>query len=192
MASINNYYIFVKTEEMQYDVDVSSHPVEQGLPVTDNIRRKPIVLNLTGKIVANNGIRNYADVIKTAILNMYQSGQIVNYRGKNLFNSAVIKSFRTSNSVDLYGGYAFTMILQEIRFAHKAYIKGRRKTKSGTKQVTKKANKRTYTVKKGDTLASIAKFYYGNGNKWTTIYNANKSLIKNANVIKIGWKLVIP
>lgn len=35
---------------------------------------------------------------------------------------------------------------------------------------------RTYTVKKGDCLWSIAKKYYGNGNQWQKIYNANTHL----------------
>lgn len=36
----------------------------------------------------------------------------------------------------------------------------------------------TYTVKKGDTLWSIAKKYYGDGSKWQTIYNVNKNIIE--------------
>jgi nucleoid-associated protein YgaU len=38
----------------------------------------------------------------------------------------------------------------------------------------------------------LAKKYYGNGNMYTKIYNANKVLIKNPGLIKPGWKLVIP
>ena len=45
---------------------------------------------------------------------------------------------------------------------------------------TKKTSSSTYTVKSGDTLWGIAKKFYGNGAKWTTIYNANKSVIENA------------
>ncbi len=51
---------------------------------------------------------------------------------------------------------------------------------------------RTHTVKKGDTLWGLAKKYYGSGSKYPVIFNANKNLIKNPDVIKDGWKLVIP
>jgi hypothetical protein len=37
----------------------------------------------------------------------------------------------------------------------------------------------SYTVKSGDCLWNISKKFYGNGNKWTTIYNANKSIIES-------------
>lgn len=50
----------------------------------------------------------------------------------------------------------------------------------------------TYTVKKGDCLWNIAKKYYGNGSKYTVIYNANKSKIKNPNLIYPGQVLTIP
>lgn len=36
-----------------------------------------------------------------------------------------------------------------------------------------------YTVKPGDCLWNISKSFYGNGVKWKTIYNANKTVIEN-------------
>ena len=50
----------------------------------------------------------------------------------------------------------------------------------------------TYKVKSGDCLWSIAKKFYGNGSKYTKIYEANKSKIKNPSVIHTGQVLVIP
>lgn len=50
---------------------------------------------------------------------------------------------------------------------------------------------RTYTVKRGDCLWNIAKKYYGNGSKYTTIYNANRDKIKNPNLIYPGQVLTI-
>lgn len=51
---------------------------------------------------------------------------------------------------------------------------------------------KTYTVKSGDCLWNIAKKYYGSGAQYTKIVNANKSKIKNPNLIYPGWVLVIP
>lgn len=51
----------------------------------------------------------------------------------------------------------------------------------------------TYTVKKGDCLWNIAKKFYGNGSKYTVIYNANKGVIGgNPNLIYPGQVLTIP
>ncbi len=51
---------------------------------------------------------------------------------------------------------------------------------------------KTHKVGKGDSLWSLAKKYYGNGDLWKKIYDANKKLIKNPDIIKDGWVLVIP
>jgi nucleoid-associated protein YgaU len=51
---------------------------------------------------------------------------------------------------------------------------------------------RTYVVVKGDTLSGIAKREYGNANKWPTIYEANKDVIKDPDLIYPGQQLRIP
>lgn len=50
----------------------------------------------------------------------------------------------------------------------------------------------TYTVVKGDCLWNIAKKFYGSGAQYTKIYNANKGIIKNPNLIYPGQVLTIP
>jgi LysM repeat protein len=51
----------------------------------------------------------------------------------------------------------------------------------------------TYVVKPGDYLSKIAKAFYGDGNKWPTIYAANKAVIgPDPNKIYPGQELVIP
>lgn len=47
----------------------------------------------------------------------------------------------------------------------------------------------TYTVKKGDTLSTIAKKY---NTTVDILVSSNKGLIKDRNTIKVGWKLNIP
>ena len=61
---------------------------------------------------------------------------------------------------------------------------------SGNKKEEKKSQ--TYTVKSGDCLWNIAKKFYGNGAQYTKIYNANKGIIKNPNLIYQGQVLTIP
>jgi hypothetical protein len=43
----------------------------------------------------------------------------------------------------------------------------------------KTSKSQTYTVKSGDCLWNIAKSFYGDGSKYTVIYNANKTVIEN-------------
>jgi len=51
----------------------------------------------------------------------------------------------------------------------------------------------TYTVVRGDCLWNIAKRFYGNGAKYTIIYNANRGIIGgNPNLIYPGQVLTIP
>lgn len=50
----------------------------------------------------------------------------------------------------------------------------------------------SYTVKSGDTLWAIAKYYYGDGSKYSVIYEANSGTVANANLIYPGQVLTIP
>jgi nucleoid-associated protein YgaU len=56
----------------------------------------------------------------------------------------------------------------------------------------KPAAPRTYTVAKGDTLSRIAKQCYGDANKWRKIFEANRDVIKNPDLIHPGEVLKIP
>jgi nucleoid-associated protein YgaU len=49
-----------------------------------------------------------------------------------------------------------------------------------------------YEVKRGDSLSKIAKHYYGDYKKYPAIFEANREVIKNADLIYPGQKLRIP
>ena len=49
-----------------------------------------------------------------------------------------------------------------------------------------------YIIVKGDTLSAISKKYYGDANKYPRIFEANREVIKDANLIFPGQKIRIP
>ena len=49
-----------------------------------------------------------------------------------------------------------------------------------------------YTIVKGDNLSKIAKKFYGDANKYPVIFEANREVIKDANLIYPGQKIRIP
>jgi nucleoid-associated protein YgaU len=59
-----------------------------------------------------------------------------------------------------------------------------------TEEVVNLTAPRTYTVKEGDYLWSIAEKIYGSGYNWVDLANANK--LQNPGVLYVGTKLVVP
>ena len=51
---------------------------------------------------------------------------------------------------------------------------------------------RIYEVASGDNLSKIAKKFYGDANKYTKIFEANKDQLADPDKIKVGQKLKIP
>ncbi len=51
---------------------------------------------------------------------------------------------------------------------------------------------KTYVIQPGDTLAKIAQAMYGDASRWKEIYQANKDVIANPDVIQVGVTLTIP
>jgi LysM repeat protein len=55
-----------------------------------------------------------------------------------------------------------------------------------------KAAERIHEVVAGESLSKIALKYYGNGNKYMKIFEANRDILSNPDLIKPGQKLRIP
>jgi nucleoid-associated protein YgaU len=53
-------------------------------------------------------------------------------------------------------------------------------------------SERTYTVRKGDSLSKIAKREYGDAQQWRRIYEANREMIENPDLIYPGQVIRIP
>lgn len=124
--------------------------------------------------------------------------------GKMLFNTNMKVSLEDYKPVeDASEGFDVTVSItlkQYRKFATKTCKikkKGKSKKKSASKKKTRETTKdtsknQTYKVVKGDCLWNIAKKFYGDGSKYTVIYNANKDKIKNPNLIYPGQVLTIP
>lgn len=121
-------------------------------------------------------------------------------RGKKLYNSNIKCTLETYTIDENASNGRMTVIDIELK-AYQNYVNKVvkiKEDKSGKKKVSTKkkrddGGKRNpknktinYTVKQGDTLWGIARRYYGDGSKYTKIYNANKSKIKNPHWIYPG------
>ena len=51
---------------------------------------------------------------------------------------------------------------------------------------------RTYTIRKGDSLSKIAKREYGDAQQWRRIFEANRDIIKDPDLIHPGQVVRIP
>jgi nucleoid-associated protein YgaU len=49
-----------------------------------------------------------------------------------------------------------------------------------------------YTVRSGDTLSAIAKSLFGDPMRYKEIFNLNKDVLSNPDLIKVGQKLKLP
>lgn len=139
-------------------------------------RKKPIacVNQLEGWRKSGKPIR----VIITDLLNM----------------EATIESFAWSER-DATGDIYYTLALKEYKKIKTKPATNTVATEQSTTRETKateSSSGKTYTVKQGDCLWSIAKRFYGNGALYTKIYNANKDKIKNPDLIYAGQVLTIP
>jgi len=49
-----------------------------------------------------------------------------------------------------------------------------------------------YVVVRGDSLWLIAQRELGNGRRWTEIYDMNKNVLVNPDLIRVGQRLAMP
>ena len=72
-------------------------------------------------------------------------------------------------------------------------IKGISEVKAeGVSAPTSEVKVEYYEIKSGDTLSAIAKKYYGKGSEYPRIFEANREVIKNPDLIYPGQKIRIP
>jgi len=122
-----------------------------------------------------------------------------------LFKNIWQKIKEREDNVSLGLGVVMTVMIAGLFFAYfKSVNFGTRgqisetgsKTEYKQMQVLAAANENNlpaeYVVQKGDSLWKVAATVYGDGFQWGKIYDQNKAVMANPNLLKIGTKIVIP
>ena len=117
MATLGGIYLFIESEQGSFEVDAVTHPVESGCDITAHVKQSPVVLSLQGKIVGADAQSN-----REAIIKSMNNGSLLKYSGRNVLSNMQIRSFGTTHSKDVWGGFDFTMELQQVRIAKTAYV----------------------------------------------------------------------
>ncbi len=104
----------------------------------------------------------------------------------------VVESYKVSEDVNNGFDFMLTLDLKEYRTLESSKLEESATPQSGGATATKDVSVKEYTVVKNDNLWNIAKKHYGDGKKYTIIYEANKDKISNPNFITVGQVLKIP
>ena len=194
MPKIGEVFIdSVFEEKIDKNMNVTTHPIEDGENVGDHVERKSRTLDISGVFVGRD-----TSARRAKIEQYMNSGEVLVFTNKNKMSNLVIEKFEQIHDVDVKRGFKFKMALFQILFATKSTLakpkQTKKKTSGGQKQPNnKKKPAKIYVVKKGDTLSHIALKYLGSANKWPDIYNKNKKVIgSNPHLIKPNQRLVIP
>ena len=183
MATINGISVFVLTEKVSRSTESTSHPVEQGIDITDHTKRSPVTVSLTGEIVGEN-----APAVLKNLTELARKGNLITYIGRNIFSNMQIQSFNTDHPYTIAGGCSFDMTLKEIRTANSSYSASANKN-AGTQQIQsdKESGTKVYhTVKKGETAWYLGeKVYKSQGSSVGFIMSNNKDKVPNGDWTKL-------
>lgn len=82
--------VFVMSEHEELNIDVSTHPVEDGSPITDHSQLQSKSFTLSGWLHGNN--QSDVDAKYQQLLDWSQSGALVNYSGAIRHNGMLISN----------------------------------------------------------------------------------------------------
>ena len=173
--------VTIKTETVHNDTKEPAKTTSSGSSASTNATNTNIVVGdkvaiISGAVYGGLSTGRGVKVPSAYIEKYYTVQQVATHYNEK---EALIK--------ELYSWVAF-------KYLHKQGTTATVKTATVTTErtATTAPKTTTYTVKSGDTLWGIAKKYYGNGAQYTKIYEANKSKIKNPNLIYVGQVFTIP
>ncbi|AJK64947.1 LysM domain-containing protein [Bacillus amyloliquefaciens KHG19] len=168
MAKLGKVNLVNEKESDGADVEVTSYPVEKGVPITDHVQRKPETTSVSGYLLGKAANSDYEYLKKQAY-----AGNLLTYTGRKIAKDVIITKIDRDTG-EFSNGFAITISLQEIRIAKSPWVKKKVKTagkkkKANKKKTTKKSSKIYHKVKKGDT-------YWGCARKYGTTVSALRRL----------------
>lgn len=178
MATLGGHVIHVITEDPSYSVNITQHPVESGIDLTDHVERKPTTMALTGMILGPE-----ASDIRDQLIEAMMAGTPLDYFGRNAFRSALLARFDTTHDKDVANGYRFVATLQQVRVAQPSYAplmndpilltEAKDTTNAGRQQLADQpppGSEQLHEMRRGETLYSIAPKY---GTTWQQLLALN-------------------
>ena len=193
MALINNIYVFVEEESVSNSLENTTHPVEDGVDLSDHVKVKPWSLNISGRIVGEDA----AETLEK-LLELYRKGALINYTGRNYMPNGQIVSFEREHPHTVWKGMTFSMEIREIRIAQSAYTETETNRDAGVQQIQKntEVQPRYHTVKKGESRWSIAEQYKSHGCtiEYLTEHNNNTDClleVGNWYTLKVGAQMLV-
>lgn len=182
MALLNGIYIFVKDENVDYALDVTDHPVEKGINISDHARKQSYVISLSGEIVGSDAAKK-----RSQVESMLNNASLISYQGRNVKTNGIITKFSTGHPYSIKGGCSFEMTIKEVRVANSSgYLGNTTPTKAKTTPVKdtqetgeQKVEKNSttdevYKTKNGDSIYSP--FLIRADKKYSTILSLNKNV----------------
>lgn len=182
MALINGIYVFVQDESVDYGLEITSHPVEKGIDVSDHARRQPYSIKLSGEIVGEDAANK-----RSQIEMLLNRAALITYQGRNVKTNGIIQSFSTGHPNTIKGGCSFEMTIKEIRVVKSGGFIGNTTPttatitpvkdvqETGTQKIEEnsKLNK-TYTTRNGDSV--YEQVANGNGALYSNVLHSNANL----------------
>jgi len=134
---------------------------------------------------------NSNEKVKQLEIKLDREHTALKYCEKQLFDRTLqLKKMQQS-----YSNLKRQYVAELQKYNNNSNVNVRQKDVTGNKSLKSTPatqNKKTYTVKSGDSLMKIAKKIYGDEKKYKIIYNANRKTLKKINKLKIGQILIIP
>ncbi|MCF8012243.1 MAG: hypothetical protein K9L56_13285 [Clostridiales bacterium] len=112
MASINDIEIFIEKEKIISSNTISSFPTENNKAISDNKEQSPYEIQVSGLVVGTNAFESLQGLRK-----LNDNSEIVNYKGRNIFNNFLIKDFDTEHDNTISNGFKFQMSLKQVFIA---------------------------------------------------------------------------